>query len=230
MSCPVAATPESSSSSQAGVSRAPCPALNTLANHGILPQDGKNISVVAMSRAMRDGYHLTWPLAIFLTIWGWVLIRRWGSLNLEDLAIHNGIEHNASLAHEDASEETSPSYAPIGVNVEMLGELLKGSEDGKVFTAVDIARARVRREATYTQPGAIDAVHQEIGRGEMAIALQLFGDGKGIPLEDLRVWFQEERFPDSWTGKGKRVGLLATIRVSKIIRDHMTELRKHRAT
>jgi hypothetical protein len=40
-----------------GDSRSPCPALNAMANHGILPRDGKNIPFTEMSRKIHETYN-----------------------------------------------------------------------------------------------------------------------------------------------------------------------------
>jgi hypothetical protein len=37
-----------------GDSRSPCPALNAMANHGILPRDGKNIKFADMTRQVHE--------------------------------------------------------------------------------------------------------------------------------------------------------------------------------
>lgn len=147
---------------------------------------------------------------------------------MEDLALHNGVEHNASLAHGDANPNFSPSYAPTAVDVALLDELMNDSEDGEVLTALDVARARVRRETSYKQPGAIDSMHQEIARGEMSLVLELFGAGKGIPLQDLRVWFEKERFPDGWRRNENRLGILKTIKRLLEIKGYMNDLRVHK--
>jgi len=195
-----------------------------MANHGFLPQDGKDITLLSMTRAIREAYYLTWPLAIVLAVGGYLLIHKWWKIDLEDLALHNGVEHDASLAHDDASLATIPSYAPTTVDTSLLDQLLNDSADGKVMTAVDIARARVRREALY-EPGAIDGVHQEIARGEVALVLGIFGAGKAVPLEHLRCWIQEERFPEGWVRPERRLGLLHTVWISLEIRHSMNNLR-----
>jgi peroxidase family protein len=38
--------------------RSPCPALNTLANHGFLPRDGRNITLPMITRAAKDGLNV----------------------------------------------------------------------------------------------------------------------------------------------------------------------------
>ena len=57
-----------------GDSRAPCPAMNSMANHGYLPRDGKCITPGVLIHALRAGYHLSYPLAWFLTHGGFYLI------------------------------------------------------------------------------------------------------------------------------------------------------------
>ncbi|KAJ5917229.1 hypothetical protein N7466_010783 [Penicillium verhagenii] len=48
-------------------SRSPCPGLNTLANHDILPHDGKRITYKQLSSAIQHAYNLAPTLADQLT-------------------------------------------------------------------------------------------------------------------------------------------------------------------
>lgn len=183
--CPFASSASASSSSsslpnphgycppQPGDSRSPCPALNTLANHGYLPRDGKCITPKVIMDALRDGYRLSLPLAWFLTYGGFYLLgQRSKRITLADLARHNAIEHNASLAHPDVHHRDE--YAPTHVDHDLLDQFLAHSKDGSLITPHDVARARIAREASYDKP--IDPLHAEIARGEMAIALHLFNN------------------------------------------------------
>ncbi|CCM06811.1 uncharacterized protein FIBRA_09112 [Fibroporia radiculosa] len=163
---------------QEGDSRSPCPALNTLANHGYLPRDGKCITPQVLINGLRDGYHLSTPLAWFLTHGGFYLLgQRRKRICLRDLSRHNCIEHDASLVHPDVHHRDE--YAPVDMHLHMLEDLMTFAEDGVVMTPDDVARARVCREASYTIP--LDPVHAEIARGEMAIALQLFNNPAPAP-------------------------------------------------
>ncbi|KAG6614162.1 Aromatic peroxygenase [Phytophthora cinnamomi] len=71
--------------------RSPCPALNSLANRGFLPRDGKGLTPERIRRAIVDVFNvddalaerLTRPLPPLLT--------------LADLSVHGFIEHDASL-------------------------------------------------------------------------------------------------------------------------------------
>ncbi|KAH9476776.1 hypothetical protein JR316_0010691 [Psilocybe cubensis] len=53
-------------------SRSPCPALNSLANHGFISRDGKNLAFMELVHAMVLVYNLTYPLAFLLAIVGFV--------------------------------------------------------------------------------------------------------------------------------------------------------------
>ncbi|KAL9622323.1 MAG: hypothetical protein Q9160_003334 [Pyrenula sp. 1 TL-2023] len=46
--------------------RGPCPMLNTLANHGFLPHDGKNLTQDVVVNALQDGVNLDVELGTLL--------------------------------------------------------------------------------------------------------------------------------------------------------------------
>ncbi|EPQ59848.1 Cloroperoxidase, partial [Gloeophyllum trabeum ATCC 11539] len=165
-------------------SRAPCPALNTLANHGYLPRNGRKISQWDLIRALQQGYNCSLPLAIFLTWGGYLLLAQFGHISLDDLRRHEYIEHKASLVHGDAVDDEE--YAPNAVVPELIEEFMRDADDSK-FDARAIARARVRREATYTTP--MDALHAELARGEVALVLGIFGGrDERVDADTLRNW------------------------------------------
>ena len=103
------------------------------------------------------------------------------------------------------------------------------AKDGRDLTAEDIARARVERESECP---ALNGLHSEIARGEMALVLGVFGQGnadhhQGVPLDMLREWLVEERLPDGWK-PSHTLGLLQTIRDAWEIRDLMTTFKKEK--
>lgn len=46
--------------------RGPCPMMNTLANHGILPHDGRDITKDAVVKAMKQGLNFDSTLAVVM--------------------------------------------------------------------------------------------------------------------------------------------------------------------
>ncbi|GJE97276.1 chloroperoxidase [Phanerochaete sordida] len=186
--CPVTgasgADPHAFCPAQEGDSRAPCPAMNSMANHGYLPRDGKGVTADIIVDALMAAFRLSKPLAWALTH-GALLLLDQGSapFELHDLARHNKVEHNASLYHPNAGPREE--YAPLHGDAALLKEFFATSKDGRVMTAEDVARVRVRREAATP----IDFVHAELARGEMAIVLNMFNNpdaalhDEGVPLQ-----------------------------------------------
>jgi hypothetical protein len=83
--------------------RGPCPGLNSLANHNILPHSGKGITVSILTKALADGFNMG---ADFSTAIGNLAMLSTpllqGYLNLDNLDKHNfPLEHDASLSRQD---------------------------------------------------------------------------------------------------------------------------------
>jgi len=171
------------------------------------PRDGKNIHFKVLSHALQAGYGISPLFADFLTLGGYILLRRSAlkSLDLLDVGRHNRIEHNASIVHDD--DDDGSKDAPTKVNPELLHKFLTkayspdsvlSKENGSVITIEDIARTRVAREDASAP---VDPLHAEIARGEFAMVLDIFGKGsiKTLNAEELQAWLDENRFPPGWT-------------------------------
>ncbi|KAE9392575.1 Cloroperoxidase [Gymnopus androsaceus JB14] len=76
--------------------RSPCPGMNTLANHGFIPRDGRNITIPRVIRAIDAVYNnpsdpvlnLALKLALLTT-------DAPDSFTLDNLRLHGTIEHDA---------------------------------------------------------------------------------------------------------------------------------------
>lgn len=73
--------------------------LNTLANHGILPHSGYNLTWNATVQALIDGVNFTPELGAFLFNFAMTTNpdRNATSFNLHQLGTHDILEHDASL-------------------------------------------------------------------------------------------------------------------------------------
>jgi hypothetical protein len=179
-----------------------------------------------------------------LTTGGYFLVKDYTfrPLDLWEFGLHGGVEHDASLVHHDTPEGNS--IAPIEIDHEwadnLRGDILPkvGHESGEdkeyraVVNATDVARMRVRREKETLRP--LDAVHAEIARGEVAIALGVWetetilpgGEKKmGIPLEWFLDWLKYEKLPEGWKPDHVQ-GLMDVVKRSKEIREAAEEMRK----
>ncbi|EPQ30576.1 uncharacterized protein PFL1_02100 [Pseudozyma flocculosa PF-1] len=83
--------------------RSPCPPLNALANHGILPLDGRGIRPHQLASAVMHTFNLSPTLALALTWTAEPLWRHRGEFDLSDLCAHNVVERDASLLRPDVN-------------------------------------------------------------------------------------------------------------------------------
>jgi len=171
-------------------SRSPCPALNSLANHGYLPRDGNSISLLQLRAAIMQVYGLSGPLATVLAGGAVLKCGNGLTLNLKDLAAHNQIEHDASMAHLDINEGNQ------GVVNQDLVDAMVADTDNVAATEDDFIKMKIRREkqnnVKYT-----NGRQQTVSRGEIALTMKVMVDhATGLmPVEWLRSWFGEERLP-----------------------------------
>lgn len=105
-----------------GDSRCSCPALNAMANHGIIPRDGRNLSFKELSGQIRSTYNFSPTFCLFVPRYiARILNRSYGSgrFDLADIDVHNGIEHDASLVRRDTFHQVHQGL-PDGQLVAML--------------------------------------------------------------------------------------------------------------
>jgi hypothetical protein len=173
--------------------RAPCPCLNTLANHGYLPRDGKNLTPQMVKHAIVDVFSLDASLADMLT----------SSLppafTLADLGEHNFIEHDASLVHNDAFFKTDPSE----VNATLAEDLFSRAGKDQVITKRQLAHFRADREkeCKKSNPEYSFGVKRQAGAYAEAAAFLLgMGDyeSETISIAHARSFLVDEKFPDDF--------------------------------
>ena len=92
--------------------RAPCPMLNTLANHGFLPHHGKDITREVTENALFDALNINKTLGSFLFDFALTTnpVANSTTFSLNDLGNHNVLEHDASLRY--VSHPLSPNCRP----------------------------------------------------------------------------------------------------------------------
>jgi hypothetical protein len=83
--------------------RSPCPALNALANHDILPRRGRNYTAPMVVKALGEGLNVSAEIGAILSQLAISLSAdpARGAFDLDDLTKHNAIEHDASLSRQD---------------------------------------------------------------------------------------------------------------------------------
>lgn len=115
-------------------------------------------------------------------------------LNLEQLALHNRVEHDVSLTRTDFHQGDNVKIQP-----DMVRDLLAASSDGgKTLTMADLAALRKRRieRQKEVNPELLykDGQHT-VACAEIALILNVLGDGDKVPCDYVRSFFLEERLP-----------------------------------
>ncbi|KAJ9495598.1 hypothetical protein LTR96_008883 [Exophiala xenobiotica] len=124
-------------------------------------------------------------------------------LNLDQLSLHGAIEHDISLSRRDTLQ--GDNHTP---QADLIEQILSAasSDGGKTFSMDDLCALRRRRIETQRlknpelQYGPFE---HELGCGEIALLLKVFGDGTRVRSDYLRAFFVEERLPIK---EGWRIG------------------------
>jgi len=202
-------------------SRSPCPFLNTAANHGILPYDGKNIRKEVFRRLLtKTGvpYLLTELLVS--------QIQKVATLNsskdpnhptdaidLADLIPHGLIEHDMSMSRLDVITPTSgDNFASSGLVDKMLDHIYTfNTKNGNaaadpqsdILTVTGIGewhkeRNRIEVDERKHTP-ANDIKTQFLCAGECFLLLWILGRDGSISGKDAKSFLNDETFPEGWT-------------------------------
>jgi len=203
--------------------RSPCPAINTLANHGYLPHDGKNVGFWQLVQALRSVYNLSLLLAVLFALGAFLLCGHALRLDLDKLALHNRLEHDASLVHRDTL--AGHAEAPIPVDPELLHTLVSLAHDEGGLSLDAFARLRVNRETQLTSP--LDPIHSDLSKGEAALCWLAFKREDGqVPLSMVEQWFGQERIPEGWAPPAKGIGLFNLRQTVGQIATKMEQIRR----
>ncbi|OSC99749.1 Cloroperoxidase [Trametes coccinea BRFM310] len=190
-----------------GDSRSSCPALNAMANHGLLPRDGKNIKFTELNAAIRRVYNFSPTFCFFVPNYiANALVRsyRTDRFDLSDIDAHNCIEHDASLTRVDSYADPDQGKIAKALVEEVLNS---GTGPGGDLTPDDLSRLLGKRrvEAKRQNPKfSLAFIHKMFGSSNGSTMLTIFG-GR---VQDLRPILSEERLPDGWEPRVRhRMGL-----------------------
>ncbi|KAF7723306.1 hypothetical protein EC973_002103 [Apophysomyces ossiformis] len=191
-------------------SRSPCPALNTLANHGLISRNGRNVTFDELYTAVKlVGLG---PVSSYMTL-AYVyytfhknrpsdsvmysLFKIADTINLDELANHNVLEHDVSLSRNDLYVEPHNVINPVPARVALMTQFATNG----TFTAQNQYDYRKFRwlESLRDNPQLYYSTFLQLIAGTECVVLQeVLGRGKGMPVDHLQAFFLEERFPDDW--------------------------------
>ncbi|KAI1459856.1 Cloroperoxidase [Annulohypoxylon moriforme] len=176
--------------------RAPCPMLNTLANHGFLPHDGKGITVNKTIYALGTALNIDQPLSVELFNFAATTnpVPNSTYFDLDHLSRHNVLEHDGSLSRQDAY------FGPADVFNEAVFNQTKSFWTGDTITIQMASNARVARLMTsnLTNPEySLSDLGSAFSIGESAAYVGILGDKKSgtVPKSWVEYLFEKERLP-----------------------------------
>ncbi|KAF7560120.1 heme-thiolate peroxidase [Stylonectria norvegica] len=240
--------------------RSPCPLINSLANHGYIPRDGRNVRASELTAAMNEvglssalgavfshpifnennkafGQNLEapkQPRSFFGNVW-YLFRNPWAALfsafamrkpgqedsagtkciNIDQLGLPGVVEHDISLTRRDHQQGDNITLQP-----DLVRDLLASSTDGKTLTAADLAALRRRRidKQHEVNPGLYyGPLQHQIACTEIALVLDVFGDGDKVRCDYARAFFQEERLPIEEGWKRRRWWSLGFLELGKTV-------------
>ncbi|KIW02566.1 uncharacterized protein PV09_06021 [Verruconis gallopava] len=186
-----------------GDSRSACPMLNAMANHGILPHDGKNITFREMKTKIRQTFNFAPSFCFFVPKFSADFLHKSyfkDSFDLADLSLHNdeAIEHDASLTRQDTALQPDQGAPDLKLVEELLKEATGKYPDGSPrLTIPDLSRALSKRrvEARRTNKDYTESFfHNTFGAANSSTMLTIFGGN----VHDLTAMLTEERFSENW--------------------------------
>ncbi|KAJ7862045.1 Peroxidase, family 2-domain-containing protein [Mycena olivaceomarginata] len=179
--------------------RGPCPGLNTLANHGYLPRNGKQFTVKTLLDAGLAGFNLDPPPITVAAKFGIMTTDSptWDRINLDALSAHNIIEHDASISRNDFGDGTGDNTHFNETTFATLANSNPGKDYYDPVSAGEVQRARLAHSLA-TNPFTVNTQKEFLLRSrESALYLSIFGDpATGIASKEfVNIFFREERLP-----------------------------------
>ncbi|KAG6906591.1 hypothetical protein DXG01_012994 [Tephrocybe rancida] len=203
-----------------GDSRCCCPGLNVMANHGLIPRDGKNISFKELSHTLNTTFNFGPSFCFFVPNFAAKMLKKKYSSDRFDLAemdLHNGIEHDASLFRRDVHFETKQSTIHVPFVKELLESATGKDADGNpIFTQADLSLilSKRRAEARAENPEfTLDKFHKLVGTANSSTLLTIFG-GR---IKDLETILLEERLPEGWESRTRESKGLTFITLNTLV-------------
>lgn len=191
--------------------RSPCPAFNTMANHGVFPRDGSKIQRSKIVDAFKKYFAFAPALTDFIidnAFASGVGDKQAGTIDLVQLRAHNKIEHDASLTRDDAFFGDHWT-----VNQTLVKQMVSFS-NGKFLTLRQLGRYRKFRKQASVDNNPQFKNNELIALSEAAALAAVFGGRRRaytVPVRWLTSFLRDEKYPSDF----KRPLLL--LRLPKVV-------------
>ncbi|KAI5925297.1 Chloroperoxidase [Camillea tinctor] len=173
--------------------RSPCPMLNALANYGILPRDGKNITEEDTIEAL--GTALNFDIELSRTLYGFAISTNPTPnatiYSLDNLGRHNIVEHDASLSRSDAY------FSDPSVFNQTIFDETKSYWTLPIVDLRQAAMSRLARVRTSQRDDPNFVLNEKFGLTEVALFLSIIGDYTTATAmrSNLEYFFENDRLP-----------------------------------
>lgn len=180
--------------------RSPCPGFNTMANHGYLARDGRNIDADDIVSTFVQHYNLDETIGkelIQSAFDAGIGDKDGRSLSLDELSKHGALGHDASLVHNDYYFGDNWS-----VNQTLVKQLVDLQDDGYI-TVQSLGKARKLRQKQSSKENPeydLDAKKRFSAYLEAAIIMAVLGGpDEKIPVAVIEDFLGKEKLPESYT-------------------------------
>ncbi|KAJ7115620.1 Chloroperoxidase, partial [Mycena crocata] len=174
--------------------RGPYPRLNILANHEYLPRSGKDFTVKQLLNAGLAGFNLD-PDPIAVAAKFGIMIKsdseNYSTMDLDTLAEHNIIEHDAFISRNDFGDGTGDNTHFNETTFAVLANANPGKDTYDPVSAGVVQRDRLAQNTEKEFQLRTDRTR------ESALYLSIFGDPlTGVASKKfVQIFFREERLP-----------------------------------
>ncbi|KAI0967299.1 Chloroperoxidase [Xylaria arbuscula] len=202
--------------------RGPCPMMNTLANHGFLQRDGRNITRENAVNALKEGLNFNPMLANIMFDQAIIANPEPNAtyFTLEQLNQHNVLEHDASLSRTDAYFGNNHVF-----NATVFNET-KQWWTAPIVTADMLANGKVARQLSskaHNPTYVFTLTTEEFSLGEVVAPVIAFGDIQTVTVNRTlaEYFFENERLPTSlgWSKTEEDISLDTIFHATDILRN-----------
>ncbi|KAG2340767.1 Cloroperoxidase [Suillus weaverae] len=201
-------------------SRCSCPALNAMANHGIISRSGREISFAEIGYHIRATYNFSATFCSFVPHFAARMLKRSYSedtFDLEELDLHNAIEHDGSLSRLDSALERKQSTKHVPFIEELLAAATGKDKNGNtVITTRDLSRMLGKRRAVaraVNKEFSLSLFHKIFGSTNAATLVTVFG-GR---VDHLHSFLHHEQLPEGWESRIRQPHGLTLMTFNKTI-------------
>ncbi|UQC90555.1 uncharacterized protein CLUP02_16085 [Colletotrichum lupini] len=207
--------------------RGPCPMMNTLANHGFISHDGKNLTKDVVVKGLQDGLNFGTDLGTLMFNMALIANPEPNAtfFTLDQLNVHNVLEHDASLRLWFFLR-TDAAFGNNHVFNQSIFDESRAYWTKDTLDAQQLANSKLARQVTsraFNPNYTFTATVENFSLGEVAAPIIVFGDMTAGTVNKTLVeyFFQNERLPAElgWVKKENAVTQEDILKVVEMIRN-----------